>query len=317
VPRHRTARLAVLGSSHQRSAGSEFPSRSRGPLRRRLVICLLALAAIALITGTLRGVGPLQSAQGAGADAMRPFEVVAHKIASPFVDTYDYFSGLFSAKSEVGKLRKELTKAQELASQNAAAAAENSALRKALDYQGLQTFPRDFRGITTAVLTHGWPEPASDMTIAAGRLSGVALNDAVITVDGNLVGTVTQISDYTARVTLLTDASIGVTAVDAAASPKAEGVIEAKVDAQGAISMFLERVPKSANVKVDDQIFTAGWHYRDIDSIYPAGIPIGTVISVGQRDVEETKQIQIRPYADLGSLENVTVLIPNGRAARG
>ena len=58
---------------------------------------VLALAAVLLITGTLRGVGPLQRAQGAGADVMRPFEIVAHKVASPFVDTYDYFSGLFSA----------------------------------------------------------------------------------------------------------------------------------------------------------------------------------------------------------------------------
>jgi rod shape-determining protein MreC len=307
----------VLGSSHQRSAGSEFPSRGRGPLRRRLVICLLALAAIALITGTLRGVGPLKRAQGVGSDAMRPFEVVTHKIASPFVDTYDYFGGLFSAKSEVAKLRKELTQAQELASQNASAAAENTSLRKALDYQGVKTFPRDFRGITTAVLTHAWPEPASDVTIAAGSASGIALNDAVITVDGYLVGSVTEVSTETARVTLLTDPSAGVSAVDLAASPNAEGIIEANVDSHGGISVYLDRVPKSANVKVDDQVFTAGWHYRDLASIYPPGIPIGTVISVGQLDVEQTKQIQIQPYANFGSLENVTVLIPKGRVAGG
>lgn len=306
----------MLGSSHQRSAGSEFPSRSRGPLRRRLVVSLLALAAIALITGTLRGVGPLQSAQGVGSDAMRPFEVVAHKVASPFVDTYDYFSGLFSAKSEVGKLRKELTKAQELASQNASAAAENTSLRKALDYQGVKAFPHDYpNGVVAAVLTRAWPEPASDITIAAGRASGIRKNDPVITVDGNLVGRITQAFNDTARVTLLMDPTAGVTAVDIA-SPGAEGVIQANVDSSGGISVYLDRVPKSANVQVDDQIFTAGWHFRDIQSIYPSGIPIGTVLSVGQSDVDETKQIQIQPYADLGALENVTVLIPKGRKAR-
>ena len=306
----------MLGSSHQRSAGSEYSSRSRGPLRRRLVVSLLALAAVALITGTLRGVGPLQSAQGIGSDAMRPFEVVAHKIASPFVDTYDYFSGLFSAKSENGKLRKELTKAQELASQNSAAAAENASLRKALDYQGLRTFPQDYRGVVTAVMTHAWPDPASDLTIAAGTTSGIRRSDPVVTVDGNLVGTVTDVSSDTARVTLLTDPNAGVTAVDIASS-NAEGVIQSNVDSHGGISVYLDRVPKSARVQKDDQIFTAGWHFRDIASIYPAGIPIGTVISVGQRDVEATKDIQIKTYADLGSLQNVMVLIPKGRAAGG
>jgi rod shape-determining protein MreC len=306
----------VLGSSHQRSAGSEYSSRSRGPLRRRLVIGLLALASVALITGTLRGVGPLHRAQGVGSDAMRPFEVVAHKVASPFVDTYDYFSGLFSAKSENGKLRKELTKAQELASQNAAAATENASLRKALDYQGLRTFPQDYRGVVTAVMTHAWPDPASDLTIAAGTSSGIRRNDPVVTVDGNLVGTVTDVSSDTARVTLLTDPNAGVTAVDIASS-NAEGVIQSNVDSHGGISVYLDRVPKSARVQKDDQIFTAGWHFRDISSVYPAGIPIGTVISVGQRDIEATKDIQIKTYADLGSLENVMVLIPKGRAAGG
>jgi len=277
---------------------------------------VLALASIALITGTLRGVGPLHSAQGVGSDAMRPFEVVAHKVASPFVDTYDYFSGLFSAKSENAKLRKELTKAQEIASQNAAAATENASLRKALDYQGLRSFPQDYRGVVTAVMTHAWPDPASDLTIAAGKNSAIRRNDPVVTVDGNLVGTVTDVAADTARVTLLTDPNAGVTAVDIA-SPGAEGVIQSNVDSHGGISVFLDRVPKSALVRKDDQIFTAGWHFRDIASIYPGGIPIGTVISVGQRDIEATKDIQIKTFADLGSLENVMVLVPKGRVAGG
>jgi len=273
---------------------------------------LLAVAAIALITGTVRGFGPLQRAQGAGSDAMRPFEIAAHKVASPFVDTYDYFSGLFSAKAENGKLRKELTQAQELASQNASAAAENAYLRKALDYHGPKSFPNDYRGVVTAVLTHGWPEPASELTIAAGSDTGIHLNDPVVTVDGNLVGTATRVSSSTARVTLLTNPSAAVSAVDIA-SPGAEGLIQSNVDAHGAISVYLDGVPKSANVKKDDQIFTAGWHYKDIASVYPAGIPIGRVSSFGQNDVEETKQIQVKPYADFSSLQDVTVLIPKGR----
>jgi rod shape-determining protein MreC len=305
----------VLGSSHQRSAGSEYSSRSRGPLRRRLVVGLLVLAAIALITGTLRGVGPLQRAQGVGSDAMRPFEVVAHKVASPFVDTYDYFSGLFTAKSEVGKLRKELTKAQEVASQNAAAAAENADLRKALNYQGPASFPRDFSGVTTAVLTHGWPEPASSVTIAAGKSSGIRVNDTVVTVDHYLVGTVTSVSAHTARVMLLTDAGAAVPATDIATN--AEGIVSTAVDSRGGITAYLERVPKAAKVTKDDQIFTAGWHYQGLSSIYPGGVAIGTVISVGQQDFETTKRIQLKLYADLASLANVTVLIPKGRIAGG
>jgi rod shape-determining protein MreC len=276
-------------------------------------MAVLAVAAVALITGTLRGFGPLRSAQGVGADAMRPFEVVGHKVASPFVDSYDYVGGLFSAKSENAKLRKELTQAQQLADQNTAAAAENRYLRQAANYHGPKVFPGDFTGITTAVLTHSWPEPASDVTIAAGKGQGVRMNDAVITTDGNLVGTVTQVAGDTALVTLITDPSAAVSAVDIH-SPAAQGLVTSNVDSQGGISLYMDRVSKAALVKVGDQIFTAGWHWRDISSIYPGGIPIGRVISVGQNDVEETKQVQIEPYANLGALQDVTVLLPKGRA---
>jgi rod shape-determining protein MreC len=277
---------------------------------------LLALAAVALVTGTLRGVGPLKRAQGAGSDAMRPFEVVAHKVASPFVDTYDYFGGLFSAKAENAKLRKELQQAQELASQNATAAAENADLRKMENYKGPKQFPNDFTGVRTAVLDHAYPEPASAITIAAGSSSGVQPHDPVVSVDGKLVGTVTSVSSDSARVTLLTDPSSAASAVDIA-SPKAQGLVRSNVNARGGISIYLDRVPKSAKVSKDDEIDTAGWHWRDIQSIYPPGIPIGRVISVGLNDINETAQIQIELYADLGSLQNVIVVLPKSRAKAG
>jgi rod shape-determining protein MreC len=304
----------VLGSSAQRSAGSEYSSRSRGPLRRRLVVSLLAVAAIALVTGTLRGVGPLQHAQGVGSDAMRPFEVAAHRVASPFVDTYDYFSELFAAKGQVEDMRKDLEAARELAAQNAAAASENAELRKMVRYHGLPSVPHDYEGVFTAVMTHGWPEPASLVTIGAGTKDGIRVGDAVTNVNGYLVGTITAVAGSTARATLLTDPAIAVSARDTEST--AEGLVVSDVDNQGGIRLFLDRVPKAARIIEGDEITTAGWHFQDISSLYPRGIPIGRVASVSQNDVEASQQIQLTPFANLNALENVVVLVPKEREAR-
>jgi rod shape-determining protein MreC len=276
---------------------------------------LLALAALALITGTLRGVGPLRSAQHVGADAMRPFAITAHRVASPFVDTYDYFSGLFHAKSEVTQLHKDLERARQAQAQNATAQSDNADLRRMLHYHGLPTFPRNYDGIDTAVMTHGWPEPASLITVAVGKDDGIRYGDPVVSVDGYLVGIVTDASDTTARVTLLTDPAAAVSARDARTT--AEGLVHASFDASGSINVYLDRVPKADEVKNGDLIMTAGWRYQDIESNYPRGIPIGRVTSVSRRDIDQTQQIQLKLFADLGALENVTVLIPKRRSAAG
>jgi rod shape-determining protein MreC len=316
VPRQRTARLAVLGSSAQRSAGSEFSSRSRGPLRRRLVVTLLAVASLAVLTGTLldsHHTGPLARASGIASDVMRPFEVAAHRVASPFVDAYDYFAGLFGAKHEASQLRKDLEKARQVEAENAGAASENADLRAALHYIGLPSFPHDFNGVATAVAAHGWPEPASAIIVNGGKHNGIAVGDAVVDAHGYLVGTVTSTSSASSRVTLLTDSNIAVSARDA--STPAEGLVVSSVDSQGTIRLFLDRVAKSARVNEGDEVVTAGWHYQDIKSLYPGGIPIGRVLHVGQSDVDETQQIQLKPFANLGALETVIVLVP--KAGRG
>ena len=95
APPNRTARVAVLGSSVQRSKSGR-PPRGRGPLVRRLVLVVLVVAALALLTISFRSPtsGALHDVQGAGASALRPFQVAAERVARPFRDVYGYFRGL-------------------------------------------------------------------------------------------------------------------------------------------------------------------------------------------------------------------------------
>ena len=46
-----------------------------------------------------------------------------------------------------------------------------------------------------------------------------------------------------------------------------------------------------------------------LPSLFPRGIPIGTVTSVSQSDTEPFKQIQLVSYVDLSKLRTVTVLV--------
>ena len=58
---------------------------------------------------------------------------------------------------------------------------------------------------------------------------------------------------------------------------------------------------------------TAGWRTGRLESLYPKGIQIGRVTSVGQADTDLYKQVQVEPFADVGSLDAVIVLVPKDR----
>jgi rod shape-determining protein MreC len=78
-------------------------------------------------------------------------------------------------------------------------------------------------------------------------------------------------------------------------------------------ALRLDRVPKEQRIRPGDTIVTAGWESPRLSSLYPRGIPIGSVTSVGQTDTYPYKQVQVQPFADFSSLDAVLVLVEKGR----
>src|SRR5829696_6046188 len=84
LPRNRTPRLAVLGSSVQQSAARRYASRNATAVRRRLVVGVLVALSIALVTASFRG--GVSGPQATAAGLLRPFQVAAERVARPFRD---------------------------------------------------------------------------------------------------------------------------------------------------------------------------------------------------------------------------------------
>jgi rod shape-determining protein MreC len=303
VARNRSV-SAVLGSSVPRPRPQPFPSRARSALRRRAVIIGLVVLALILITVSFREPtsGPLHGVQSAGATVLRPFEVAAERVAQPFRDVYGYFAGLVHAKSENEKLKAEVNQLRQQALLGEAARSQNQSLRNQLNFIDSPLFPSDYTPVNTRII--GWRNEFDQrVVIAAGRNNGIHQETPVVTNDG-LVGSVTQVSPTAALVTLLTDESSAVQARDA--QTNAFGVVR---HGAGQNSLIVDRVTKDKVVKVGDVIVTAGTRSKQYPSLFPAGIQIGYVVSVGQSDTAPFKQIQIQPFVDFSSLDAVTALI--------
>jgi rod shape-determining protein MreC len=270
------------------------------------VVGLLVVLALALITLSYRQTtsGTVGGIQDAAASALRPFQVATERVAQPFRDAYGWAESLFDARSDAKRLAAENERLRQQVIQNQTAARENMRLRALLRFREGPAFPRDYDGLAAAVVARPAQAFAQAIVVAVGSKDGVEPNSPVVTADG-LIGLVTRVGTRTSRVTLLTDDQSAVSALDL--STAASGVVR---HGRGARStLILDRVPKEANVRVGDTIVTAGWRSGQFASLYPRGIPIGTVTSVGQTDTDLYKQVQVEPFADFSSLDAVIVLV--------
>jgi rod shape-determining protein MreC len=295
----------VLASSVQRSKPAPYPSKARSAVIRRTVVVVLVLAALALLTVSFRSptAGALHDVQGAGATALRPFQVAATRVAQPFRDGYDYLASLSSAKSENAKLKKENVALRASAISAAARAAKYPAVLKLLHFQQGPIFPNDFRAVNAAVISFPSGPFTHSLEIDAGSDSGLRVNTPVVSGDG-LVGHVTNVSPHTAVVTTLADPQSFVAARDLHNGVR--GGVKAGPDG----TLVLSEVPKQFRVAKGDVIVTDGTRNARYPDIYPYGIPIGRVSSVGVTDTEAFLQVQVQPFASLGSLDAVAALVP-------
>jgi rod shape-determining protein MreC len=295
--------VAAIGTSTQRSS-STHSTRANAVGRRRVVVGILIFLSLALVTVYFRESdnGFLHSAQSTGSSVLRPFEVAADRIASPFEDAASWFGGLLHARSDNKKLRNELDalRAQAILSQSALR--ENGQLKQLLRYLDSPRYPKDYRPVTARVIARAPGQFAQQIVVSAGKNNGISKHDVVVNAEG-LVGEVTKVASNVAQVTLLTDDTSAVSALDIGTN--ASGIAEAGISG----SLTVDRVTKDQVVNRGDVLVTAGWRSGDLSSLYPRGIPLCLVTQVGQSDTDLYKQIQCDPFVDLSTLEAVIVLV--------
>ena len=270
----------------------------------------LVLLSLVLITVSFRS-SALDGVQGVGATVLRPFEIAADRVTRPFRDTVGWFQGLVNAKDENAKLKAQVAQLQQQQIQYASALEENVQLRADLNYQAPPKVA-DFGKVNAEVVANPQSVIEDTITIWAGSSNGVENGDVVVEPTGNpdgtgaRIGTVTRVTNDVSRVTLLTDNESAVTATDLS-DPSVIG----SVRPGSGSSLILDRVPKQPAVRVGDTIITAGsLGQGPLKSLYPRGIPIGTVTSQSNNDANLFQNIAVQPFVDLSSIQSVIVLTP-------
>jgi len=270
-------------------------------VRRRLLAAVLLLLSVGLLTLYFRESegGYVHRAQDRGLSVLAPLQTGTARAIQPFRDGWNWVGDLFRAKSENTRLKKEVEVLQAGVANAQATQAENDQLRGLIQIrqQVASIYPKELRFVTARVIARSTTAWYSTVTVDAGSQQGVKEYDAVVNGEG-LVGRVTSVTTDASEVTLITDQS---SFVDAAVLPeRARGLLAGSVTGD----LSLQYVDKSAKVEQGQFVVTSGMK----GSIFIPGIPIGTVESVAQQEVELYQSVSVRPLVDFHTLDLVMVV---------
>jgi rod shape-determining protein MreC len=271
--------------------------------RRRAILVLLIVAALVLLSTQFseREGGPLHSMQRAVASVFGPMEEGATRALKPARDMINWVDETFKARGTNSDLKAENQQLRNALATAQGAEGENQQLRKLLGLDKAGTLA-GYTPVTARVIGRSPTVWYSTATIDKGSGAGVRMNDPVVTGDG-LAGRITDVTNGTAEVTLITD---GRSAVSARVLPNGpDGV--AKPEVGDPSNLLLDFIDKSQPIHKGQLLVTAGWSNGAISSAFPPGIPIGKVSDTTAGQQHTYQRVNVTPFADIRGLDYVQV----------
>ena len=281
--------------------------------RRRAVLALLVGVSLISLTAYFgeSPSSPLHSIQRGIVEVLSPIQEGASKVLTPFKDVGNFFSGLFSAKSRATRLQNEVDQLRQQLAAAQQKAIDNNQLRQEVGLDQSHGIS-SYKPVGANVIVKSPSLWYATIEVDKGTADGVRVDDPVLG-DDALVGKVSQAGSTFSVVTLITDHTFGV-AAQVQGGTNDEGVLGPQIGNPN--QLLLSNLPKPSPGQpipiAGDQVVTAG--YTDptnpaLDSLYPAGIPIGTVSNpVDTNNLDNNGQIQVTPDADLRHLSFVQIL---------
>jgi rod shape-determining protein MreC len=282
----------------------------RKVIRRRRAALVLFVGLSLVLLSAYFGEGPggvLHGVQKGAQEVLSPIESGASKVFKPFRDLFNWVGDAFDANDENKKLKKELAQARTELAQARSAQRENEQLRAMVDLRKEPGFPQSLDPVTARVIARSSTNWSSNVQINKGTDDGVNEDDAVITGDG-LIGRIAQASGGTATVQLITDGESNVSAM--AVPDGTSGVVRTPVGDPD--DLQLDFVRQVNNVKKGQTVVTSGFRSRRLQSLFPRGIPIGSVRDVDRDELETYQRVHVDPFADFRRLDLVQVLTGRG-----
>jgi len=210
----------------------------------------------------------------------------------PFARLRDQIVKLATVDEDNQRLRLALVQASKNLSLAQEAQRENERLRSILGFE-----PHAAYSLRPAkvIAVRGSINPTS-VVIDKGSQDSIAIDQPVINERG-LVGRIQSVTPGFSTVQLLTDPTHRV--AGRVAQSREMGIVRFAAE----LGLILDNLPIQAAVAVGDTIVTSG-----LGGIYPAGLQIGTVVSIERAEDEVFWRVLLIPTVNFRSLEELFIL---------
>ncbi|MGN1347048.1 MAG: rod shape-determining protein MreC [Eubacteriales bacterium] len=223
------------------------------------------------------------------------------KVFNYAAEAVDGFAAYFYKFDELVEENNTLReRVAELEAQNydAAELAERCAWMS--DFLEMKTQHTDYKMMSASVTGRESGNYSKVLTIDAGSGAGVERNMPVVTSEG-IVGRITEIGYNWAKVTTIVEAQSSVGAYIERTDDA--GICEGKFELSADGLCRLSYLPAEAEVRVGDRVLSTGF-----GSVYPRGLVIGYVESVGVNEYTRSPDVTVKCAVDFSDLSKVMII---------
>lgn len=269
---------------------------NRDTRRSRFVFGVLLALSLLLITLDLRSGSALKGPRSIANSVIAPLQRVATNVTSPIGNFFSEIGSLGSTHKQIQDLRRQNAQLKSALISQTNTSGELAQLKGVLDLAGAGRY----RMVAGRVIGMGSAAGfAQTITVDLGSANGVTPDMTVISSDG-LVGRVHSVALHSCTVILISDLNFKVGA--RLAGTQALGIISG----EGSQPLSLEILDAQVDVKVGDKLVargSAGGHP------FVPGVPIGEITQVSETPGALTRLAKVRPYAHLGTLDIVGIVV--------
>ncbi len=139
------------------------------------------------------------------------------------------------------------------------------------------------------------------LRINKGEIHGLKLMSPVITTTG-LVGYIYRLGANYSDILTILDQNNRVDSL--VVRTRTHGIVEG----DSGFTCHMKYVNRTEKLELEDIVITAG-----LGEIYPKGIKVGTISHIDKENFGITQKVEVRPSVDFHKLEEVVVLVDDGR----
>ncbi|MFS0780756.1 rod shape-determining protein MreC [Bacillus sp. 1P06AnD] len=270
-------------------------------LNKKLIVLLVSIIIlVALIGFSLKDKKNVSWPEQFVKDTTGFFQQLFHAPTQFIANSFEDLRNLQKTYDENEKLKARLDEYVQLKGQVQELKNENEELRDNLKIEDDLRKYTPIRAIVIGRNPDRWQEI---IQINKGTQDGVKKNMAVITAKG-LIGKVKTTTPFHSTVQLVTsmDPKNRISAKIQVGKKNAYGFIEGYDNKKK--QLLLKKIDTDIKVKKGSVVTTSGL------AVFPEDLPIGTVESVKVDQYGLTQTAYVKPFADLGEIENVMVVHP-------